>query len=471
MNTESIISNLLDKAYDSTVSYAELGSSANDLTVQMLKEIEKGLNKQGVSLRLPDEPKMRIALGLPEKGKPLKEEKLTKEQYNLFNRCYLAAYQLAKTEDEKTEICNLIIEQNEKLIIELAKKYKDCSYYYDDILNNGRIGLGEAVKHYDFDMKVPLGSYAPNWIKKKIDETLKDQISSFSLEKSVKEALPKFKKILQEIEDEGRKPSYEEFSRRMKIKKDVYDDCLSHIKAQIMELESCCCVVDEDENQQELDENDVFEFYFKFCLTRPKKPGAGILSCFVFLAHTGLLLRDRRKIMRIFEDAVLDVGLPMSGSYKESKELLSKFLSDKDLIFGRIIEALSYRNRFIPLNEVTAVVSFDETELLNIHDALSNDSPIFEDLLFSLDFDNQILLVKSITYLYPDDIYKIAKKLGVMAYSEDEYDNGLPNAKNKITFDELERFLHIPKKKLEVIYKEECKKFKPFAKAMGRKKK
>ena len=89
MNTERIISNLLDKAYDSTVSYAELGSSANDLTVQMLKEIEKGLNKQGVSLRLPDEPEMRKALGLPEKGKPLKEEKLTTEQYNLLNRCYL----------------------------------------------------------------------------------------------------------------------------------------------------------------------------------------------------------------------------------------------------------------------------------------------------------------------------------------------------------------------------------------------
>jgi RNA polymerase sigma factor (sigma-70 family) len=63
---------------------------------------------------------------------------------------------------------NKIIQEYLPLVKSFAVKYRDLGLPYDDLVQEGLIGLSEAVDNYDESQGTKFSTYASYWIKKKI---------------------------------------------------------------------------------------------------------------------------------------------------------------------------------------------------------------------------------------------------------------------------------------------------------------
>jgi len=67
-----------------------------------------------------------------------------------------------------------IISSHLKLVVATAKKYKGYNLPFEDLIQEGNIGLINAVKGYDLESGVRFSSYAMYWIKSAIHEYVMD---------------------------------------------------------------------------------------------------------------------------------------------------------------------------------------------------------------------------------------------------------------------------------------------------------
>lgn len=85
-------------------------------------------------------------------------------------------YNSTSDEKEKIRIKNKIIEANLRLVISIAKKYKNNStnYSFIDIIQDGNTGLMTAVDRYDFTRGYKFSTYATWWIRQAITRSMAD---------------------------------------------------------------------------------------------------------------------------------------------------------------------------------------------------------------------------------------------------------------------------------------------------------
>lgn len=63
---------------------------------------------------------------------------------------------------------NQLIESHKKLIYKVANQYKHSGVPFEDLVQEGMIGLMEAKSHFDPTKNVKFSTYAVYWIKKRI---------------------------------------------------------------------------------------------------------------------------------------------------------------------------------------------------------------------------------------------------------------------------------------------------------------
>ena len=120
-----------------------------------------------------------------------------------------AKYAQTKDIDTRNEIvCN-----NTGLVKSLARKFIVDGVEYDDLVEEGIVGLIKAVEKYDPDLGYKFSTYAVNWIKHYIAKHIAEKGYSFRLPAKANENLVKLMKIKREFEDEyGFTPSVEELA-------------------------------------------------------------------------------------------------------------------------------------------------------------------------------------------------------------------------------------------------------------------
>jgi len=115
-----------------------------------------------------------------------------------------------------TDSLNELIESNLSFVVKVASEYRNLGLPFEDLLNEGNIGLIEAAHRYDASKGTKFITYAIWWIRKSILKALSEhsnlvRVPTYQLKK-VKEIRDAENSLRRSL---GRKPKREEISERL----------------------------------------------------------------------------------------------------------------------------------------------------------------------------------------------------------------------------------------------------------------
>lgn len=140
---------------------------------------------------------------------------LTREQEIALAKKIEKGEKTIKTRDQaKKEL----VAANLRLVISIAKRYKNRSLEFLDLIQEGNLGLMRAVDKFDYRRGCKFSTYATWWIRQSITRAIADQARTIRIPVHVTETLLKLKKASQAIlKENGREPTCEELAKKMKI--------------------------------------------------------------------------------------------------------------------------------------------------------------------------------------------------------------------------------------------------------------
>jgi RNA polymerase primary sigma factor len=109
-----------------------------------------------------------------------------------------------------------LIQCNLRLVVSMAHKYSGLGLPVIDLVQEGNIGLMEAVERYDPDQGFRFATYAGWWIKQAIRRAVTNKGRLVRLPAHVSEELSRLRRATKEIEAQhGRRPTPQELSKRL----------------------------------------------------------------------------------------------------------------------------------------------------------------------------------------------------------------------------------------------------------------
>lgn len=128
---------------------------------------------------------------------------------------------------EIASIQNKLVKSNLRLVISVAKKYYNSGIPFIDIIDEGNIGLIEAVKRFDYRKGFKFSTYGVWWIKQSIIKEIssKKHIIRFPMHiaRLIKKNVQISKYLTQKL---NREPTTEEIAKEMKIDRKMLDSVI-----------------------------------------------------------------------------------------------------------------------------------------------------------------------------------------------------------------------------------------------------
>ncbi|MCH2114259.1 MAG: sigma-70 family RNA polymerase sigma factor [Pirellulales bacterium] len=126
---------------------------------------------------------------------------------SLRKRCTLLRSQLKEFDRVKRELSS----GNLRLVVSIAKKYRNRGMSFLDLIQEGNTGLMRAVDKYEYRRGFKFSTYATWWIRQAITRAIADQVRTIRVPVHMIDVLSKLQQTAKRLQHElGRLPTHEE---------------------------------------------------------------------------------------------------------------------------------------------------------------------------------------------------------------------------------------------------------------------
>ncbi len=157
--------------------------------------------------------------GLQELDEKLQYAEISREEYDKA-RSFLEA--------ESEVHRNHLITSNLRLVVSIAKKYQHRGLNLIDLINEGNIGLIEAVERFDYRKGCKFSTYGTWWIQQSIIKSIADKGRTIRIPVHVLNSARKFYSASRELtQDLGRDPKASEIANYLNISEEKVESILN----------------------------------------------------------------------------------------------------------------------------------------------------------------------------------------------------------------------------------------------------
>jgi len=107
-----------------------------------------------------------------------------------------------------------LVESNMRLVINIARTFHSRAVPLEDLIQEGAIGLIQAIQRFDPDKGFRFSTYATHWVRQAIGRAIDNKAKAIRLPAHIVQTLRKVERLKAEMTDElGREPSLDTIAR------------------------------------------------------------------------------------------------------------------------------------------------------------------------------------------------------------------------------------------------------------------
>jgi RNA polymerase primary sigma factor len=176
--------------------------------VFLFERIEKIISEK--SEKEPKLSDIKAYLGKAELTAPMVEE------WQAKSKEYLSAFKRRLYHGRRAK--EKMVQSNLRLVVSIAKKYMNRGLSFQDLIQEGSLGLIRAAEKFDHEKGYKFSTYATWWIRQAITRAIADQSRTIRLPVHLYETISRIKKTTKILSQEmRRKPTEEEIATKMEM--------------------------------------------------------------------------------------------------------------------------------------------------------------------------------------------------------------------------------------------------------------